>query len=536
MKERNVILFTGQSGIKAEKCLGRLNQELASEAEIISIEKTMERISGKSFRRRILEETLSYQYEWWRKAFDKVSSDLNHSKLREAVFLTLHGVYYHQDKREFVCPIDFEAMGKLKGKVKTLIVLIDDIYDVYRRLMVSGEMYDGVMKLEPPTNALEESVFNLITILQWREVEITVSRLIKQTLDVPMYIVATKHPAFMIARLIGMPREDLQIFYLSHPISSVRKNASDEMSDFTGDLSRFARSIIDNSHTVLFMPGTIDELRVEGESNSYRPRCIARWSLPYGPGRRISPHLHWTQQRINPLNPLEYDISSSLEDKESVSCLMDLLCKFIRTQITSRDLSLVEQSKNGVIAYRPYFPHTLSGGVQRELQHNRKLAQKESSRRAIIASVVEEEGKARIASMFNSIQMFVASLDQSTKQSLQDELYQWLDKSAWIDIFFCDNRLNAKWEDIRKEVEKLLPENYAYHGDFLSYKTTLGRGAMLEQELQRRKGFEHILEELLKDPLKDYVISEEDCHKFHSPDEIQGDIVFGNCLQGNRRR
>ena len=533
-EKTNLVLFTGQSGIMARECLGRLNQHLDPKAEIISIEERMAKISKRSFRREILLEKISYQYELWRKAFDEVLSELNDSKFAKIVFLTLHGVYYHQDKREFVSPIDFERLSELRGKVKTLIVFIDDIYDLYRRLMVNGEMYSHVKTLEP-LEALYASTFDLISILEWRQVEITVSRLIQRILDIPMYIVATKHPAFMIARLINMPTEHLEVFYLCHPISSVRQDAIQRLPNFTGELNIFSKTIIQDSAKVLFLPGTIDELIIKKEREKYLPECSPRWPLPYDEEFSICPCLPKTLEKINPLNPLNYDISSSTEIETSVSHLMKLLWDYIDVQITSRDLSLVEQSKNGVIAYRPYFPHKLSGGIRRELKHNCELSEKEDSRRSTIVSVTEDRSKARSQHLFTLIETFVENLDPKIKQLLQNESHQWIYDPQWIRIFSDETLLKEKSGDIRNGVENVLPKNYRFQTDFLFYETSLPPGEMGKQEKERRVGFEYILGLLLRNPLEDCVILQEDYREFSSPDEVKIDLLLKEYVKKKRK-
>ena len=528
MKERNVILFTGQSGIKAIDCLKRLSPHINPEPEIISIEKKMTEISGRPFREEILLEKVSYQYKLWKKAFNNVLNKLDDFNSAKKIFLTLHGVYYHQDKREFVSPIDPELITKLKGKVKMLIVFIDDIYDIYSRLMAPKEMYNYVERLKP-LEALYSSIFNLISVLEWRQIEITVSRLIARMLNIPMYIVATKHPISMMVKLINMPLGDLQIFYLSHPISSVRKEAMKQLSNFVGELNSFAKTIIDLPKTVLFLPGTIDELRLKKENDIYLPELLPRWSLPYNEEYQISPPLPRELKEIIPINPRKYDISSSSEVQMSVSYLTKLLWDYIGVQITSRDLSLVEESKNGVIAYRPYFPYKLSGGIIRELEYSYDLYEndiKEKSRRCIILSVVEDQVKARIQHFFALIATLIKSLDEETNRSLQSESYRWISKKEWIEIFSSDDLLKEKLNLVRKDVEKILPEDYSFQPNFLSpQETILSAAEMGKIEKERKKGFQYVVDELLKDSLKDYLIRNKDYLKFSSSDEINNEDI-----------
>lgn len=510
-KEKNVILFTGQPGIKAIECLGRLKKHVEDDAEIISVDKKMSVVSGKSFKTEILLKTISYQYELWGTAFNGILDGLNHSKFAKTTFLTFHGVYYNQNKREFVSPIDLEKIGELRGKVKAVVVFIDDIYDVYRRLMVDGEMYSYVKELKP-LEALYASIFNLISILEWRDVEITVSRLIARALNIPIYVVATKHPAFMVARLINVVIKDLEIFYLAHPISAIREEAIDQLPNFTGELNLFAKELIKSPRMVLFLPGMIDELVIKMEDGKYLAECLPRWSLPYDKQDLITPPLLPKElEDLNPLNPLEYDCGSSSEISTAVSYLLKLLWDRIKEQLTSRDFTLVEQSKNGVRAYRPYFPHKLAGGVMRELEHNRELRKKEPLRRSIVLSVVEDQGKARIDHLFVSIEALVKDLDEPTKRLLRSKSYEWICEKEWVEIFSDDRQLMDKFSDVRNEVEKLLPESYKFNSKL--YETSLRPGEMGTEEIERRIEFQDILNSLLTDQLKDYIILESDYQK-----------------------
>ena len=143
--EPNIVLFTGQSGIKAMDCLSRLSQELEGETERISIEQTMESVSGRSFARLLLSDPIPVQHKWWKEAFEEARAQINKWGDKN-VFLTLHAVYYHQKSREFVSPVSMDVIRRtLKGKVKALMVLIDDIYDVYLHLTTEGQMYRKVL-------------------------------------------------------------------------------------------------------------------------------------------------------------------------------------------------------------------------------------------------------------------------------------------------------------------------------------------------------------------------------------------------------
>lgn len=50
------------------------------------------------------------------------------------VFLAMHSVYSSHSTGEIFSPLNFETLSALKNKIKLLIVFIDDIYDIFRRL------------------------------------------------------------------------------------------------------------------------------------------------------------------------------------------------------------------------------------------------------------------------------------------------------------------------------------------------------------------------------------------------------------------
>ena len=149
-----------------------------------------------------------------------------------------------------------------------IIVLIDDCYDIYRRLMDKNQMYEDVLSSNDSINTLLESILNITNILTWRETEIAFSRKIAQLLNVPMYTISVKHPDFMITRLISAPKESLNILYLSHAISVIRRQVSSaRLSEFFAELSSFIKDILTPDNMVIFIPDTIDECRISQDDN-----------------------------------------------------------------------------------------------------------------------------------------------------------------------------------------------------------------------------------------------------------------------------
>lgn len=234
--QNDIVLVTGQSGIKVDDCL----KKIVNPDQILKIEKRMIEIFRKEIKpemmaandKEIMTEILSsppfIQKQIWDSSFDTIKAELKRVKTNVGThFITFHACFYHQRKREFISPINFSKLLSLQKRIRMVIVLVDDCYDIYRRLLGKSEMfYEDVMSPEiKPREAMAKSILNLLTILSWRELEVAFSRKISETTNVPFFVVAVKHPAIMVKKLIAPTFKKLKIFYLGHPITSVRKRA-----------------------------------------------------------------------------------------------------------------------------------------------------------------------------------------------------------------------------------------------------------------------------------------------------------------------
>ena len=109
------------------------------------------------------------------------------------------------------------------------------------------------MTKKEPQDALYESIFNLKTLLEWRQMEITISRIISRILGIRMFIVATKHPTFTIKRLINNKLEELEFYYISHPISEIRRKSSIFYETYPGDLNTFIQDVKKYPKKIFFL-------------------------------------------------------------------------------------------------------------------------------------------------------------------------------------------------------------------------------------------------------------------------------------------
>lgn len=486
----DLVIITGQSGVKVRDCIKRLD------SEYVSIEDSISEVSGHKFMD-FLGIPQALQYEHWSNAFKSI---INKNVLSNSSCLTFHSVYYHQRKRELFSPIDLSLLEKhLKNKVKMVIVFIDDIYDVYKRLMAPNQMFEEVRNIElmDPLDAIYTSIFNIVSLLNWREMEISMSRSIANLLNTKLYIVSTKHPDFVVKRLLEHPLESLKMYYWSHPISAVRSVAKKYLAAFVGKLEVLSDRLLENKKTVLFFPTSIDELIImqpESEKGEkfFVPKLDQRWSLPFE-DKIIAPPLSPDLEKIEPLNPLNFPFKQDLSDPTTyaISHLLSLLWKILYLkQIISRDYSLVEQSLDGVIAWRPYSFGVRAGGVIGELAYNFSLMGKQKRRRTIIFSCPEDWNKFLINNLFTNL---LPSYLVKKPDDLEESRLKWLQDNVMIE----EKNFDAIIERLEKEV---LPTDYNF--GIKGKKGAWPGDSLANKQDQRKKGFEYIKRDLFFDEIE----------------------------------
>ena len=516
--KKDLVIFTGQSGIKIENCINRLKHS-GLDFHLVPLDKYIPEVGGeKKIGKKKFVEVLgsppSIQSSLWTQTFEQIQNTRQlESTKHDFTFLTFHACYYHQKKTEFVCPVNLNQLMKLKDRTKMIIVLIDDCYDIYRRLMDKGQMYEYVLNSDDSLNTLLESFYNITNLLTWREIEIAFSRKIAQLLNVPMYVISVKHPHFMISRLISEPKESLKILYLSHPISVIRRQVSfARLSEFYSDLSSFIKDALKPDNVVLFVPDTIDECRIKQEKNGstlYIPEPLPGWLLPFS-DRLLSEPLPSKLENINPLNPMRFKYFTATTDtKSAISSSLRILDNRIRNQINSRDFTLVEQSKDGVLVYRPYLAASTHSGVQEEMIYNRDLRVQygEKKRKTFIITTQEDLGKLRIKKLFTLIEdsdtLPNTANAKEVKESLQALCEKWLVNPTKV-LEFYSNSFSI--DNTREAIEKVLPDGYNFIKDVVAKESSaLTSGKMLQQAEQKERGWAGILEQVAEeDPLIQY--------------------------------
>lgn len=492
-KSKDIILISGQSGININKCLNKIDR-IISNCYNVSIDRRMSEILEEDFLE-ILACPPRILFEKWGLTFDTITKEINREDSNyDYKIVNFHASYFHQSKRQFISPVDFSRLynWKFKDRIKMIIVFIDDCYDVYRRLMCEDEMFYYVKKFLNEGEALFHSISNLITVLHWREIEMAFSQKISQLLDIPLYIFAVKHTCFMLKRLITLPLSELKIKYLSHPISSIRKEKFSRTQDFIVELNEFTKDILKKyQNSVIFIPDTIDEKRIQSANGKYIPSLINPWPLPFSEEEWVFSALPDEVVNINPLNPKDY---KNVSMEYAISESLKILAKRIDDQINSRDISLVEQGIDGLIVYRPCWEGYTAKGVNAEVNSNSFLRDRSNYRnedRTVDIILLDLDiGKSRIRKLFNLI---INDIKDCNKEKLEKLCKEWVKDMEIVKEFY---RKSWNQKEIKKSVEKFLPADYKFN---LEDTGTLGSAEYLKIKEAKDNYWEKLFIELQKD-------------------------------------
>lgn len=215
-------------------------------------------------------------------------------------------VYYNSARDEFYSPIDVNAISKRKPRC--LIVIIDDIFDMFLRLSEKGELWEFEAsresyyeKLELDRNELasharDQYLLDLLHKLRylkkcqvWRQMALAEAENIAHELGIPFIVWGSKQLVQPLVHWIHRPSRTPCV-YLSHPITSIRDEYERQagwlpfVEEFNHLQGLFAR------HSILaVMPSAIDELRFKvlppasgSKLRLFSPALSQRWKVPSG--------------------------------------------------------------------------------------------------------------------------------------------------------------------------------------------------------------------------------------------------------------
>jgi len=295
------------------------------------------------------------------------------------VFLTFHAVYHTDKFGDFYSPVDGEILRQLPPPDKFL-TLIDDIGDVAHRLREEGQVFSTRARVGLPS--VREAIRDLLTILEWRAMEFTVSRLLGTFVGATPFLLAVKHPSATATRILlgnGVPS------YVSHSISDSRRQVQESGSwpGFMTEVQLFTDALaesVGSGTAIPVVPTAIDELRirtreVKGEG-MLLPLPLQRWGIAKGELLVDAPPEHnWLDPRLHFGNGLATRALSrkTLGDLREIQGLLHALYTRIDNQINARDHTLVTQCPV-LIVYREYDAWRVSDGVAAEIAHRKRLA------------------------------------------------------------------------------------------------------------------------------------------------------------------
>jgi len=328
---------------------------------------------------------------------DAIDNSLRALPIRRTLFLSLHPILYSSDSREYFSPVDLDYLKRKLNergrKVGAVISLIDDIYDIYRRLRAPNELLSDV-EYTGEDSAILQSIVEIMMLLDWRAQEIMRAEQIAQSLGVRHYVLATKHPLSVAYDLIFTAKTPV---YISHPISAVRalerRGKKAEAKRIKSEINSLIRRLVKSSKLTPIFPTTIDEFRISQDGDRYIPALTERW--PFDSPRRLL-YCNPPKEPRNPLDPDRWFKAAKKNKPEKLPMLHELLKTLrdrIGMQVGARDKKLVEQS-DGLVVFRPYFGGTLSEGVQKEIAHRNTLNEycpKPRNKRPSAAAVPDDD-------------------------------------------------------------------------------------------------------------------------------------------------
>jgi hypothetical protein len=334
---------------------------------------------------------------------------LDGSTARWAI-VTVHPVLFHQRTSEFITPYygsGFVGLTQFHDIVRVVSVH-DDVYDVYRRLMRRGRLFDPELTRIPTASAAGDEPMRrreplqdlqeVRLLLDWRDRELAASSSLSVQLRTDHLLFHRKGRLAAIRQILF---DDRRAVYFSHPISQPRsdllrlrrpgKNETPDPSRGKAlqlEIEKVANRL---SHYVpLVEPTAIDEYRIDDTrwselNEAVLSRCILPPLTDRWPSTRSDERLGGVPDRdeedesggLSRVAPSVFQtVACENASLVSLKAASDLLKTEILRQINVRDHVLAEQARI-VVAFRPYaLPDGFepTGGVEKEIEAQERMA------------------------------------------------------------------------------------------------------------------------------------------------------------------
>lgn len=387
-RARECTLFTGPSGLHTVASLGKLaayaQRQGVEEPRILKLEEPMVNLHVRKFPedpsvvvigreggfQHLLQEPKSYLRDLWSEGVEQLVGQLEDDG--RPLFIAMHAVFHHTGNRDFFpCANAHFLCGELEKKgyrIAKVVTLVDDIYDMWKRLSEPHQLFAGTG--DPVT-----AILDLLLILTWRSVETLAAEEIARELAATHYLLAVKHPVSVAYDLVFSQKHPV---YIAHPISEIRSfqqagrmEEAEQAQQAQREVQELTDLLLSNAQIIPFFPTAIDELLVAAEppgSSNYVPRLLSRW--PHLPPERLL----FSPPANTVAGPFDLAAAGTPLDVSLCSLLRGLV-QSVRMQVNSRDKKLVEQS-DALVIWRPCWNGYGSGGVDNEVAHRTKLIER----------------------------------------------------------------------------------------------------------------------------------------------------------------
>lgn len=341
-------------------------------------------------------------YERWASVCGEILDSQSKESSATCRLVALHLNWYDRNTGEFFSPVNPRVFDRDDICIEHVVILIDDIYDMFCRLQEPHHLYSQdvidrraklLSKLSYPSGTdykqlgdhakkrlrLESIELALTHLIHWRRAEMIHAENIARYCNAELTVLGTKHSRKSLRQLVG--RESVEKIYLSHRITEPRRmnKADNTLPDILGEWAPTTGEVnslhwkFANKKQLLINPTAIDELRFDDpeEYPDRSPMLAARWPLPephadllWSPPSRGYEHTELLSAGLNVADPVATGVARSLGNQ-------------IYIDISFRDHLLVETTPN-LFVYRPFFSTTdsesgtgvdWSGGVGREIAH-----------------------------------------------------------------------------------------------------------------------------------------------------------------------
>ncbi|MFA5015624.1 MAG: hypothetical protein WC549_08815 [Actinomycetota bacterium] len=332
----------------------------------------------------------------WNQAFEYCLANLRGSDKPIKILLG-HLIYYSDERKEFYSPINMSNLNNDDFNIKNLILLIDDIYDIFYKLTKENELYDidllgeylqtflSGIKVKPEIFFNDKEKLSsvcmgwylkiLSSIIYWRHTEMVFSETVAKNLNARFILYGVKQLTEALVNYIDPRNSNSFILYLSHIISEARRKFKNgNWPEFVENQINLIQELL-KDQCLLIMPTAIDELRFQEDENlkndktyndiKYNGKLNSRWPLIKEYKERtlfIQPEDLKDIEHVNIITPkywnfggkekiVEYNTDSNYI-KISENIIINILIQEIENQISSRDHQIVS-NVDGLLIYRP---------------------------------------------------------------------------------------------------------------------------------------------------------------------------------------